>query len=159
MTEIADASSGRATWPSTRWTVILGASEPGGAEWAASWEALAQLYWSPVYGHVRYKWGRSRDEALDLTQDFFAWLLESQPVAQANPGRGRFRAFLRVCLDNFLRDDGKRCSRLKRGGGILNVSLDALPEDPPSLSEDPLDREWKRVVLERAAARMESDFL
>jgi RNA polymerase sigma-70 factor (ECF subfamily) len=155
MNEESKILGGDPRWPSTCWTAILSTSERTDPRWARGWETLAELYWPPVYLHIRRKWGAGVEQAKDLAQDFFAWLLEDGAVGRADPDRGRFRAFLRACLENFLRDAHKSRSRVKRGGDVLTISLDALPDDPTPSEGDPFDPEWKRVILERSTERLQ----
>ena len=90
-------------------------------------DALAQLcerYWYPLYAYVR-RHGHGRDEAQDLTQSFFARILEKKIVAEADRGRGRFRCFLLSSLRNFLANEWNYARAEKRGGGLRIISLDA----------------------------------
>src|SRR4051794_16433119 len=109
------------SFATTRWTVVLAA----GRDWTQAQQALEQLcqtYWYPLYVYVRRR-GCSAQDAEDLTQAFFAHLMEKQTVAQAQRERGKFRAFLLVAMRNFLADEKKRAGALKRGGNL--VALDA----------------------------------
>lgn len=143
-----------APFPSTHWSIL----KPGSGETEdrrrAGWRALAELYWKPVYAHFRLKWGRSREEAEDLTQDFFAWVLEGPFLDRARPGCGRFRAFVRAHLDHFVQNHLRAERRLKRGGGLSALPFDEaerrlaeLRTVPP---EEVLDRQWRSVVLDEA---------
>src|SRR5437016_1156939 len=93
------------------------------ASGAAALEQLCQCYWYPVYAYVRRK-GYGPEEAQDLTQGFFARLLDGNRIALADPARGRFRTFLLSAMQNFLINEWTRAARLKRGGGIEFVPLD-----------------------------------
>ena len=79
-------------------------------------ERLIALYWKPVYWHVRSRWRKSNEDAKELTQEFFTSLLERGALAQVR-GEGRFRAFLRACLQHFLLQQHRFEGREKRGGG------------------------------------------
>lgn len=144
-----------APFPSSQWSRILSAGR--GARDAL--EDLAARYWRPVYTFVRRS-GRDRHAAEDLTQEFFAFLLEGEVIATADPGRGRFRAFLRQCLRNFLANERDRGRAQKRGGGLRGLSLDvdgaesylaASSTEPPDAA---FDRAWARETLDRAIARL-----
>jgi RNA polymerase sigma factor (sigma-70 family) len=105
-------------FPSTHWSVVLAAgrsqAEPDIA--GAALAELCQAYWAPLYSFVRGR-GHSVHDAQDLTQSFFAYLLERKVYARADRQKGRFRAFLLVSLKNFLADAADRERTLKRGGG------------------------------------------
>ncbi len=151
-----ETSPTRAPFPTTHWSLL---QKPGEVEERRRrLEELARLYWKPIYAHVRLKWGRSREEAEDLTQEFFAWILEGSFLERAEPGHGRFRGFVRAHVDHFMLNHLRAGRRLKRGGGLRVVSLDAgesllaaLKDVPP---EEILDREWRRSVLEEALRRL-----
>ena len=105
-------------FPSTHWSVVLAAGrsqgEPQTAETALA--ELCQVYWAPLYGFVRSR-GHTVHDAQDLTQSFFAYLLEHKVYARADRQKGRFRSFLLASLKNFLADASDRERTLKRGGG------------------------------------------
>ena len=112
-------SAGRQTPPqsvfaTTRWSVVLAAGQrydrcPGSAG------KLCQTYWYPLYAYVRRR-GHSPEDAQDLTQEFFAQLLERKSLAKADPNRGRFRSFLLATMNHFLTNAWKRRGQ-KRGSG------------------------------------------
>ncbi len=102
----------------THWSVVLAAGESQ-AEPEIAQTALAQLcqiYWSPLYSFVRSR-GYSQHDAQDLTQSFFAYLIERRIYARADRRKGKFRAFLLASLKNFLADSYDHAHALKRGGG------------------------------------------
>jgi RNA polymerase sigma factor (sigma-70 family) len=89
-----------------------------------AFDALVSAYWRPVYKYVRIKWRAARDDAADLTQEFFARAFEKGSLARFDPTRARFRTYMRVCLDGFVANEHKAAGRVKRGGDIDFVSLD-----------------------------------
>src|SRR5262245_39836785 len=114
-------SFARHEFPMTRWSQVLLAGE---GESAAAQQALAQLcqtYWYPLYCCVR-RHGHPPEVAQDLTQAFFAKLLEKKQIALADPERGRFRTFLLRSLENFLRTEHRDATTQRRGGGRDLVS-------------------------------------
>lgn len=115
--------AGGATFPTTHWSMIaLGDLEST----VAADEALAELcrdYWPPIYAFIRRR-GFTRDDAQDLTQAFFAYLIESKAYARADREQGKFRTFLLVVLKRFLSGVYEREHRLKRGGDRQFVFLD-----------------------------------
>lgn len=140
----------------TRWSVVQAAGEEDSP---ASREALARLceaYWYPLYAFVRRS-GHDAAAARDLTQGFFARLLEKRDLAAADPGRGRFRSFLLANLKFFLANERERQGALKRGGGRAPFSMDFEGADSrfglePAHGETPeraFERTWALALLER----------
>jgi RNA polymerase sigma-70 factor (ECF subfamily) len=116
-----------------------------------------------LYAYVRRR-GHSIHDAQDLTQAFFARLLEHGWVRRADPGKGRFRTFLLTVLERFLSDEWDRTRALKRGGGASPLSLDELEAGyqavaSTTLSADQLyDRQWALALLDRTLSRLEAEF-
>ena len=141
-------------FPSTHWSLIIRAGSPGSPQAHAALAELCSVYWYPIYAFIRRK-GNGHDQALDLTQGFFARLLERGILAAAAPGKGRFRAFLRTDCQHFLIDQFRRMTA--RGGGISSVSIDAQRakdryrfEPVDTLTPDRLfDRAWALTLLEK----------
>src|SRR6516162_3012637 len=107
----------------TQWGLVAAASTEGAAETRAALEELYRLYCYPVYAFIRRR-GYRRQDAQDLTQDFFVHLLEKSTLGRADPQRGRFRNFLLGTLEYFLANAAERASAAKRGGGCQWVFLD-----------------------------------
>jgi len=128
-------------------------------------ESLCAAYWFPIYAYVR-RYGFSKEDAEDLTQAFFAKLLERKDFAGLKQENGRFRAFLLAALKNFLANERDRKGRVKRGGNITHLSLDWQSADalfqiadagqvPPDAA---YDREWAITLLERVVVRLGEEF-
>jgi RNA polymerase sigma factor (sigma-70 family) len=111
-------------FPATRWSVIDAARSADTGERDRALAALFAAYWRPVYKYVRIRWNRPAEDAQDLTQGFFAELLERDLLSKYDPAKSRLRTFLRVCADSFVLNQDKAASRQKRGGNILHVALD-----------------------------------
>jgi RNA polymerase sigma factor (sigma-70 family) len=148
----------------TRWTVVLAAA---GSDTTQAREALAQLcqlYWCPLYAYVRRK-GYAPPDAEDLTQGFFALLLEHNWVSDADRKKGRFRTFLLTALSRFLANEWDRTRAQKRGAGAVTLSLDTtLAEEryrsDPAMTMAPdrlYDRQWAMTLLGRALARLRTE--
>lgn len=154
------AGGGGNLFPSTLWTQVLNVGEADAEKRRAAWEELAARYWKPVYVHIRAQWSRADEEALDLTQGFFAWMIETEFPARADPRRGRFRHFLKSALENFLRMDARSRGRLKRGGDRRFISLEGAPlaEAGNASPESAYDSAWKRELLLRAAALLREKY-
>ena len=111
---------------------------------ARRWPSSARAYWYPIYALIRRK-GHDADAALDLTQDYFARLLEKGTVAAADPDKGRFRSFLLADCSFFLADRRDRDRALKRGGGGRVLSIDARDAEGRFLREPSYDRTPERM--------------
>lgn len=122
---------------------------------------LCQMYWYPLYAYVRRR-VRSREDAEDLIQSFFARFLAGNDLEGLDAERGRFRAFLLASLKHFLANEADRAGRQKRGGGIEHLSWDwtfadhrYLADAEDVASPDRLfDREWALALLERVIERV-----
>src|SRR5947208_13194625 len=104
--------------------MVLAAGHSSVPQAAEALEKLCRAYWYPLYVYVRRQ-GNSPEDAQDLTQDFLSRLLEKKYFARADRDRGKFRTFLLGSLKNFLVNEWKRAGRLKRGGVVEFVSIDA----------------------------------
>ena len=124
--------------------------------------ALAEAYWRPVYGYLRLHWRRPHDDAADLTQEFFAHLLEKDLLARFDPARSRLRTFLRACVDRVAGGGSRAARRLKRGGGVAAIPFDfegarAEIEKAAGAAEPPdvlFEREWARGLFAAALERL-----
>ena len=149
----------------THWSVVMAARHAPTAESVAALEVLAKTYWMPLYAFIRRR-GADPSEAQDLTQGFFARLLEKEWLLAADAERGRFRTFLLTALTRFLSDEYDRATALKRGGGATLVSLDfGLAEERLSLEpadgrtpEQAFDRAWAEALLEKVLSRLSAEF-
>ena len=155
-----------AAFCTTHWTLVLAAAQ--GDDGTTTREALARLcsvYWYPLYAFCRRQ-GRQPHDAEDLTQQFFARLLEKNGLASVRPEHGRFRSFLLVSLKNFLSNEWDRGQAQRRGGGRSPVSLDAADaetryalEPADGLTPEMLfERRWAWAVLERAMSALRSEY-
>src|ERR1700692_1518299 len=118
-----DSSLQSNNFPPTLWTVVLHAGRDEPAQARAALAQLCQAYWYPLYSFVRRR-GYSPHDAEDLTQAFFAQLLEKRGLERIDPELGRFRTFLLASLKNFLANVWDGAHALKRGGGRTIVSLE-----------------------------------
>ena len=149
----------------TSWTLVLAAGAKGTP---TSQEALAQLcraYWQPIYVFIRRK-GHSPDQAQDLTQGFFAVLLEKNYLADADRQRGRFRSFLLTSVKHFLANEWDRSHALKRGGFQDSIPIDPVEAEtwyaPQAVEQQTpgtlFERRWAVSVLERAMEKLRAEF-
>ena len=126
-TEGESADLGAAQFTTTHWSLILAAGEQGSAPNAEAMETLCRLYWKPVYCFIRSQ-KCPEDEAIDLTQGFFAHVLESNLVRCADRQRGRFRSFLLGCVKRYLSDEHARANAAKRGRDRTRVVASDITE-------------------------------
>jgi RNA polymerase sigma-70 factor (ECF subfamily) len=160
------SSNGRAHdyFVTTRWTVVLSAGRKSSPQSDLALSELCQTYWYPLYSFVRRQ-GRTREDAEDLTQAFFARLLERNYLDGLSHERGRFRAFLLACLKHFLANEADKAGRQKRGGHITHLSLnwesadERYQLDPPDLKspDADFDRQWALALLERVVQRLQAE--
>jgi RNA polymerase sigma-70 factor (ECF subfamily) len=152
------------TFRTTRWTVVRAAGGAPEGERRSALETLCAAYWPPVYAFVR-RHGASPVQAEDMTQAFFARLLEKDGLRLADPERGRFRSFLLGALRHFLSNEDDRERAQKRGGGRAPFSFDSaalhglesgLDLEPAGglTPEREFERAWAGAVLARARARL-----
>jgi RNA polymerase sigma-70 factor (ECF subfamily) len=143
---------------------VLAAGKRNSPQSAAALAALCETYWYPLYAYIRRR-GYGVDEAQDLTQAFFARLLEKSDLAAAQQERGRFRSFLLTSLKHFLANAWDHGRAKKRGGGRPSLSIDfGTAEDrygmEPShelTAEKIFERRWALVLLENVLARLHEE--
>jgi RNA polymerase sigma factor (sigma-70 family) len=160
------AGGGRG-FPATRHTMVAGLRSADPEVKRAGQDTLVSAYWKPVYKYLRMKWSATAVDAQDLTQEFFMRALEKGFFESYEPAKGRFRTFLRTCLDGFMSNQRKGERRLKRGGGVLPVALDfddaereldrhAVVDD--TNAEAYFHREWIRSVLGQTVDSLREDY-
>ena len=146
-----------AAFRTTRWSVVARAAEPTQPHARTALADLCGDYWPPLYAFAR-RLGHSPQDAEDFTQSFFAFLIEKNTLAAAEPARGKLRTFLLAAFQHHTADAAKRERALKRGGGAQTVSLDRAAEEECHALE-PTDRDtpetlyhrrWAMLLLERA---------
>jgi RNA polymerase sigma factor (sigma-70 family) len=111
-------------FPATRWSVIGGVQSEDGAERQRALDTLCEAYWKPVYKYVRWRWNRAAPDAEDLTQGFFAEMLERELLNRFDADKSRLRTYLRLCVDSFVMNEQKAACRQKRGGQLQHLALD-----------------------------------
>jgi RNA polymerase sigma-70 factor (ECF subfamily) len=158
-------TGGDETFTTTHWSVVLAAGQTANPAAQEALETLCRAYWYPLYAYVR-RLGHDEDMAKDLTQAFFARVLEKNYVGRADRERGRFRSFLLTTLKRFLTDEWDKAQARKRGGGktILSLDDDAAEdryrqEPADEASPDKLfDRHWALDVMAQAADRLRREY-
>jgi RNA polymerase sigma factor (sigma-70 family) len=145
----------------TRWSLIATAADTSAPQTHEALAELCTLYWQPVYAYFRRQFGQ-RERAEDLTQAFFARLLETNNLAIASPDRGRFRSFLLTACQHFLANQHDHETALKRGGGRLRLDFASAEQhwkhEPQTSAERLFERRWAMQLLEQALAELREEY-
>jgi DNA-directed RNA polymerase specialized sigma24 family protein len=147
----------RRTFPPTRHSVFESLAGHDEVSRRVAADVLIRAYWGPVAALFELRWNLERADAEDLTQDFFAEAIEKEWFSRYDGARGRFRTFLRTCVDRFAANAAKANRRLKRGGGIAGEPLesaDAAQAQAPDESDARIHDEWVRSILSIALDTM-----
>ncbi len=162
-------SSGRVApqpaFVTTHWSVVLTAGRSDTTRARDALGKLCQTYWFPLYAYARRR-GYSAPDSQDLTQEFFAQLLERQSLARANPERGRFRSFILTAMNHFLASEWHKARAKKRGGGGLLLSLDLAAAEErfdlePAGHSAPdkfFEKQWALTLLNEVLNRLEDEY-
>jgi RNA polymerase sigma factor (sigma-70 family) len=168
-TRTANGEGSSDVFPSTHWSVVFaaGRSETEPQMAGAALAELCQGYWAPLYGFVRSR-GHTVHDAQDLTQSFFAYVLEHKVYVRVDRRKGRFRSFLLASLKNFLADAADRERTLKRGGAQIFLPLheeqaqeaEALFQTHSGMSNGDrlFDRSWAEALVAAALERLSADY-
>jgi RNA polymerase sigma factor (sigma-70 family) len=158
------AYRGPVLFTTTHWSVVLEAQGESPAAQEAL-EKLCRTYWRPIYGFVRRQ-GVGLDEAEDITQGFFAQLLERRSLDAVRKEKGRLRSYLLGAVKYFLADEQRRAMAIKRGSGLRPIPLEDLraneriemePADPAT-AETIYERRWALTVLEHVLSRLKDEY-
>jgi DNA-directed RNA polymerase specialized sigma24 family protein len=158
--------AGPAQFGQTHWSVVLSAAgRQNPSQAAESLEKLCRVYWLPLYTYIRCQ-GESPHDAQDLTQEFFARLLEKDFLGSVNQSKGRFRSFLLASLKHFLSNQRDRARAQKRGGGQSPLPLDFNSAETqlgfqPADNVTPVtifERQWATTLLEQALTRLRLEY-
>lgn len=155
----------RAGFATTRWSIVVAAGHRSSPDSRQALESLCTAYWQPLYAYVRRR-VPDVNEAQDLTQAFFAELLDKNYVGSATPERGRFRSFLLTAFKHFVGKEWEKAKALKRGGGRAPISLDfqsadsTLRIEPAAglTAEQLYDRQWAIALLDRIMERLQNEY-
>jgi len=145
--------------------MVLSAGDPTSPHAATALEALCRAYWYPLYAYVRRR-GHSPPDAQDLTQEFFAQLLEHNWVARADRHKGRFRSFMLMAMKRFLANEWDKSRTLKRGGTIrraplpLDTAETRYSQEPASTStpEQVFEKQWALALLESVLEELRDEY-
>jgi RNA polymerase sigma factor (sigma-70 family) len=148
----------------TNWWMVRRSAQPERPQGYSARELLCQTYWTPIFCYLRRR-GCSPEDAQDLTQDFFAWLLKKNCIRSARRKKGKFRSFLLTLLKRFLVDQKKHATRGKRGGGIGLISLDGgdtefrrrIEPVDESTPDKAFERSWASTLLHHCLELLEEE--
>jgi RNA polymerase sigma factor (sigma-70 family) len=157
-------SPSSARFATTHWSVVVAAGRHSSPQAQEALATLCRSYWYPLYVFIRRQ-GFSADESQDLTQEFFARLLEKHFLAQVDQEKGRFRSFLLAACKHFLSNERDRARAKKRGGGRELVSIDAQEaesryrlEPAHDLTPERLfDRRWVLTLLDQVLTQLRNE--
>lgn len=160
-----DVCAAKGQFTTTHWSVVLAAGQCGTAQCAQALEVLCRTYWHPLYAYVRRR-GYEAHGAQDLTQEFFARLLEKEYLRAVDREKGKFRSFLLAAMEHFLAKEWRRANAQKRGGSVSFLPLDdpsaesgPLQVAAPNLSpEEFFDQQWAITLLEQAVGKLRQEF-
>jgi len=160
----SSAQNGAVAFATTHWSVVLTAQDESPAAQEAL-EELCRTYWRPIYSFVRRQ-GVGLEEAEDLTQGFFALLLERRDLDAVRKEKGRLRSYLLTSLKHFLASEQRRAMAIKRGKGQRLVPLEELGakeriemEPADYLSADRLyERRWASTLMEQVLRRLKDEY-
>src|SRR6266487_1397576 len=160
----SSTQNGATAFTTTHWSVVLEAQGPTPAAQAAL-EKLCRTYWRPIYSFVRRQ-GIEPEEAKDLTQGFFALLLERRDLESVRKEKGRLRSYLLTSLKHFLTNERNRAMAIRRGEGQRLIPLDQLRdrerggfEPADALTADQLyERRWALALLDQVMTRLGDEY-
>jgi RNA polymerase sigma-70 factor (ECF subfamily) len=157
--------SPRPAFVTTHWSLVVSAGRNDTPHARNALEKLCRAYWFPIYAFVRRQ-GHGPHDAQDLTQDFFARLLEKKQLAGADPAKGRFRSFLLASLKHFLANEWDKTQAQKRGGGQVLIPIDVAaaetsggfePADDVT-AEKIYERRWALTLLDQVLRRLRDEY-
>lgn len=156
---------GNRQFATTHWSVVRAINQENNALAVSALQELCQTYWYPLYTFVRRQ-GNDANAAADLTQAFFADLLQREDLRKVDPSFGKFRSFLLAALKHFISNEWDKSRALKRGGGKPSLSLDFGEADnryrlEPSHDQTPeliFEKQWAKTLLERVSEILRSDY-
>jgi DNA-directed RNA polymerase specialized sigma24 family protein len=157
--------SGASNFPSTSWSLVVAAAANPTPDSRASLARICEAYWPPVYAFVR-RTGYDKDQAQDLTQAFFATMLEKNYLGHADRERGRFRTFLLASVKHFLANELDKRHAWKRGGGLTAVPIDPIEAEEMYAPEAVEERtpetlfvhDWALTLLVQVMARLREEY-
>jgi RNA polymerase sigma factor (sigma-70 family) len=160
-----DAKDAADRFQTTHWSLVAAARDRASPEAQRALAELCELYWYPLYAFIRRS-GHNSEEARDLTQEFFARLLEKDYLADVDREKGKFRSFLLAACKDFLANERDRAAALKRGGDCTINSFDSREAESrfgkePAHQATPerlYERRWALLLLQNALGQLRREF-
>ncbi len=154
-----------AVFLTTHWSLVLSAAHHDTEQASTALEHLCGVYWYPLYAYVRRR-GYSSHDAQDLTQAFFARLLERRWVEGADQTKGRFRTFLLTAMSRFLSDQWDKSNAMKRGGGVAHIPIQigdaetryGLEPENKATPEQWYERQWALALLDQVLKQLQAEY-
>ena len=154
-----------AAFRSTHWSLIFKAGDSLSPDSNGALEELCHRYWYPLYSFARRR-GQNAHDAQDITQGFFAKLLEKGYVKAADPNKGRFRTFMLTAFKAYSANEWDKTQTQKRGGGVDHVSLDwddaeERFQGEPASQVDPelaFDKRWALSLIDRVTEKLKAEY-
>lgn len=155
----------RPAFVTTHWSIVLAAGRSDTTHARDALEKLCRTYWPPIYAFVRRQ-GHAPHDAQDLTQEFFARLLEKHYLGDVDRAKGKFRSFLLASLKHFLANEWDKVRAQKRGGGVIFIPIDARTAEPQygiepvhELTADKIfERRWAVTLLDQVLHRLSEEY-
>ena len=156
----------QAWFQTTHWSLVLRARDQKSTQAPEAMERLCRTYWPPLYAYLRRQ-RHSVEDAQDLTQEFFARLIEKGWLTHLQHQDGKFRSFLLTFLEHFLSDQRDRAKAQKRGGGLTFLSLDEMQSEERSIGsladgltpEQVFERRWVQALMDQATVRLREEYV
>lgn len=164
---MSEMPNGNQEWfQTTHWSLVLRARDQKSTQAPEAMERLCRIYWPPLYAYIRRQ-RHTVEDAQDLTQEFFARLIEKGWLERLQHQDGKFRSFLLTFLGHFLSDQRDRAKAQKRGGGLTFLSLDEMESEERSVSEladgltpeQVFERRWVQALMEQATLRLREEYV
>lgn len=150
----------------TQWSIVLTARKNDSTQARAAMEKLCHAYWPPIYAFVRRR-GHAVQDAQDLTQEFFARLLDKGVLDHVDPARGKFRSFLLASIKHFLTNEWDKANAQKRGGGKIVFPID-IDRAETRYTAEPIDdqtpekifeRQWAIILLNHVLQHLQDEYV
>ena len=154
-------------FPMTRHSIIAALQGDDQGQKSRALDAITAAYWKPIYKYFRLRWELNSTDAEDLTQEFFARLIERDFLSRYDVAKGRLRTYLRICADRLFMNQSRDARRLKRGGGNQTMNLDFNEADreltrvalsKSNTIDEYFEKEWIRCLFALAIERVRSKY-
>ena len=163
-------SQGQRNFATTQWNIVRNVADSDIEQSRSALQQLCKMYWYPLYSFVRHQ-GMDASTSADLTQAFFADLLERQDLKRVDSAKGKFRSFLLAAMKHFMQNQWKKAKALKRGGNRQFISLNANVADSryrgesaaivagrEKTPEQIFQLQWARTLLDNVQRKIAQEY-